>query len=133
MAVFDEAEHEGIELDPSGFHAWLLEGLDPDLAFRSWLETQSAATAHQREKRADLVAEFRSKSGTQPPWACLVEAQAQPYPDMLLRVLEHLARLGQQLRHGPHKQDRFLMMAAIVNLTEARQADTLELLVPTQM
>jgi hypothetical protein len=125
MNVYDQAEHEAILLEPQGQLRWFLAGLDPDLGFARWLQTQSSGTPGDKERRADLVAEFVSRSGTQAPWACLVEAQGQQQTDLLLRALEYLARLGQELRHGPHGRDRYLMMALILNLAEYVEEDTL--------
>ena len=43
MADFDQAERYAIKrLEPKGFLGWLLVGLDDDLVFTRWLETQLA-------------------------------------------------------------------------------------------
>jgi hypothetical protein len=119
--VYDQAERFAIKrLDPAGFLRWLLWGLDPDLVFYRWLETQLAPFPGEPDRRCDCVVEFVSASGTQPPWACLVEPQGQWQSVFLIRVLRYLLMLHEELRHGPHGQDRYLMMAGIVDLTEQK-------------
>jgi hypothetical protein len=62
------------------------------------------------------VAELVSVSGTQSPWACVVEPQGYPDALFLVRVLEYKLRCHQELRHGPYGNDRYPMMAAVLNL-----------------
>src|SRR5947209_243485 len=98
MARYDEAERYAIKrLNPRGFLLWLLAGLDPDLVFKRWLETQVAPLPGEPPLRSDCVAEFVSASGSQPPWACLVEAQGQPQAYFSVRVLSYLTVLHEEL------------------------------------
>jgi hypothetical protein len=97
---------------------WLCEGLEEDLQFARWLDTQTAPFPGEPDRRCDTVAEFVSRSGTQPPWACVVEPQAQQQADFVVRLFRYLLALYEELRHGPHDQDRYLMVGAIVNLSE---------------
>jgi hypothetical protein len=119
MGDFDKAERFAIKrLYPRDFLRWLLVGLDDDLVFSRWLETQPAPFPGEPDRRCDAVAEFVSRSGTQPPWACLVEPQGQWQASFLTRLLQYLLLLHDKLRHGPHGQDRYLMTAGIVNVCE---------------
>ena len=64
MNDFDKAERYAIKrLDPPGFLAWLLVGLDPDLEFWKWSETQAAPFPGEPDRRCDALALFRSRSG----------------------------------------------------------------------
>jgi hypothetical protein len=130
MGVYDQMERWAVKLDPVGLLLWLLFGLDEDLIFSRWLETQSPGGPGDPERRSDLVAEFVSRNGRQPPWACVIEAQGQREADLLARLLEYLFRLYRELRHGPHGQDRYLMMGAILNLEDYEQAGTLSMVPP---
>jgi hypothetical protein len=132
MAEYDQVEHIAIRLDAAGQMRWLVRGLHRDLSFARWLETQSSGAPGEKERRADLVAELVSQSGTQQPWACLVEAQGQREADLLLRALEYLARLGRELRHRPHGRDRYPMMAVILNLDDYVETDTLNWTPPVE-
>jgi hypothetical protein len=82
--------------------------------------------------RCDCVAGLRSRSGKQAPWACLIEAQAQPIPRMAVWVLVYLGLLHEDLRHGPHDQDRFQMMAAVLNLTDTTLSTAIDWLPPVK-
>jgi hypothetical protein len=131
MNDYDKAERFAIKrLDPAGFLLWLLVGLDSDLVFARWLETQPAPFPGEPDRRCDTVAELVSRSGGQAPWACLVEPQGQAQADFLVRVLLYLLLLHQELRHGPHGQDRYPMMAGIVNLTEGTLPSSLSWVPP---
>ncbi len=133
MNVYDQAERFAIKrLYSPGFLRWLLVGLDEDLVFSRWLDTQLAPFPGEPERRPDCVAEFVSRSGKQPPWVCLVEPQGQPQADFLARLLQYLMMLHQELRHGPYGQDRYLMMAGIVNLCEGPLQHELSWLPPGQ-
>jgi hypothetical protein len=117
--VYDKAERYAIKrLDPTGFLRWLLPGLDADLGFSRWLETQAAPFPGEPDRRCDCVAELSSRSDSQPPWACLVEPQGQWQSYFLTRVWQYVLTLHDELRHGPHGTDRYLMTAAVVDLCE---------------
>ena len=131
MSKYNEAELHAIkELDPHGYLRWQLPELDPDLVWYTWLESQVAPPAGLPFLRCDCVAGLRSRSGRQPPWACLVEAQAQPIPRLAVWLLVYLGLLHEDLRHGPHDRDRFQMMAAVLNLTDTTLATTIDWVPP---
>src|SRR5436309_98277 len=89
---------------------------------------QTKARAERGNRTVD--AELVSRSGTQPPWACLVEPQGQWEGSFLTRLLQYLLLLHDELRHGPHGQDRYLMMAGIVNVCEQPLQSALKWLPP---
>lgn len=63
MAEFDQAARFAVKIDPAGFLHWLLPGLDPDLLFTRWLETQTIPFPGQPDRRCDTVAELTHQSG----------------------------------------------------------------------
>lgn len=127
---YDQAARYAVKLDANGFLAWLLPGLDPDLRFARWLDTQTIPFPGDPDRRCDTVAELVHASGLGPPWGQVLEQQTRPDPEMLDRLLEYLARLRRELRHGPHGRDRYLIAAAVINLTGPPQPDGLEMVLP---
>jgi hypothetical protein len=131
MSKYNEAELHAIkELDPQGYLNWQLPELDPDLAWYTWLESQVAPPPGMPFLRCDCVAGLRSQSGSQPPWACLIEAQAQFIPRMAVWVMVYLGLLHEDLRFGPHDRDRFQMMAAVLNLTDTTLSTAIDWVPP---
>jgi hypothetical protein len=94
MNEYDPAARYAAKLDPPAFLSWLLAGLDPDLQFARWLDTQTIPFPGEPDRRCDTVAELVSASGTQPPWALVSEFQSRPDPDIGYRLLEYQGRLG---------------------------------------
>ncbi len=71
------AERHAIqEVEPEDQLQWLLEEVDDDLEFFGWQQTQVAPPPGVPQLRCDCVAGLHSRSGTQPPWACLIEGRA---------------------------------------------------------
>jgi hypothetical protein len=103
-------------LDPRGFLLWLLVGLE-ELVFNRWLDTQAAPFPGEPDRRCDTVAEMVSPGHAQPPWAVVVEPQAQWQAYFGVRLLQYELTLFDELRHGPHGQDRYPMAGAVVNLS----------------
>src|SRR5262249_60118656 len=102
----------------AGFLQGLRGGWAAPRPFPRWREARWAPSPGGRARRCDCVAELVSKWGSQPPWVCLVEPQGQGQPSFLVRVLQYLLGLHDELRHGPHGQDRYLMTAGIVNVCD---------------
>jgi hypothetical protein len=69
-----------------------------------------------KEINGDCVAGLRSASGTQPPWACLIEAQGQPLAGMAVWMTIYLGLLHNLLRFDG--RDPFQMMGVILNLSD---------------
>jgi len=114
MNVYDQAARFAVKLDADGFLRWLLSGMDADMRFRGWLDTQTVPMPGDPDRRCDTVAELAHGGGQAPPWAVVLEAQTRPDSDLPDRLLEYLARLRRELRHGPHGRDRYQLGAAEV-------------------
>lgn len=130
MSFYDQASRYAVKLDPPGFLSWLLVGLDPDLRFSRWLDSQTIPIPGDPDRRCDTVAELVHSSGTGPPWALVLELQTRPDPEILDRVLEYLARFRREIRHGPHGRDKYLLGAAVINLTGGVQGGSLDMALP---
>ena len=130
MSQFDQAARYAAKLDPPGFLRWLLSSLDPGLAFRGWLDTRTLPFPGEPDRTCDTVASLAQGTASDPLWALVIEFQAEPDPDMLDRLLEYLARVRRELRHGPQRRGKYAVVGALLNLTGAVQRDTLEMLLP---
>jgi hypothetical protein len=129
MADFDDAERHAIhEVAPADQLRWLLEEVDDDLEFFTWLQTQVAPPPGVPQLRCDCVAGLRSAGGTQAPWACLIEAQGQPLAGMAVWMTIYLGLLHNVLRYNG--QDRYQMMGVILNLSEGELSHTIDWSVP---
>jgi hypothetical protein len=129
MADYDDAERHALhEVEPADQLRWLLEDVDEDLAFFGWLQTQVAPPPGVPQLRGDCVADLRSRSGTQPPWACPIEAQGQPLPGMAVWMTIYLGLLHNLPRFDG--RDPFQMMGVILNLSEGELSHTVQWRVP---
>lgn len=128
--IYDRYSRFTVKLDPDGFLRWLLRRPDPDLRFRRWLESQPAARPGEPERRCDTVAELQHASGRAPPWALLIELQIGPDPDMLERLLEYLGRTRREVRYDPKTRDKYLVAAAVVNLSGVQAVPRLDMVLP---
>jgi hypothetical protein len=123
MAIPDQTARYTVKLEPGGCLRWLLEGVEPPLTFTRWLETQTIPFPGEPDRRCDTVAEMVPADGLGPPWAVVVEVQTRPDPDMPERLLEYMARLRRELRHGPHGRDRYPVAGVLVTLTGSGPAE----------
>jgi hypothetical protein len=129
MADFDDAERHAIhEVEPNDQLAWLLEEVDDDLVFFGWQPTQLSPPPGVPQLRCDCVAGLKSRKGTQPPWACLIEAQGQPLPGMAVWMMIYIGLLYDLLLY--EGRDRFQMMGVILNLSEGELSHTVHWPVP---
>jgi hypothetical protein len=128
--VYDQAARYAVKLDPGGSCRWLVPGLDPAIGFRQWLDTRTLPFPGQPDRTCDTVAALARAGEPSTPWALVIESQAEPDPDMLDRLLEYLARLRRELRHGPERRDKYQVVAAVLNLTGPVQPDLLEMSLP---
>jgi hypothetical protein len=129
MADYDDAERHALqEVEPEDQLRWLLEAVDEDLAFFGWLQTQLAPPPGVPQLRCHCVAGLRSRSGTQPPWACLIEAQGQPLAGMAVWMTIYLGLLHNLLRFNG--RDPFQMMGVVLNLSEGELSHTVNWRVP---
>src|SRR5689334_5670818 len=109
--MFDQAARFLIKLDPGGFLHWLIASLQGVLLFSRWRDTQTIPFPGEPDRRCDTVAELSSAEGTGPPWLLVLELQTRPDPDIAERLLEYLASLRRQVRHGPHGHDKYPVAA----------------------
>ena len=130
MNVYDQAARYASKGDPAGFLRWLIPGLPPGLAFRGWLDARTLPFPGEPDRICDTVAELLEPADPPVRWALATEFQAEPDPDMLDRLLEYLARLRRELRHGPKRRDKFHVAAALVHLTGPPCVDSLEMILP---
>jgi len=130
MNVFDQAARFAAKSDPAGFFRWLLPDSAPAPEFRGWLDARTLPWPGEPDRTCDTVAELLDPAGPAAPWALAVEFQAEPDPDMLDRLLEYLARLRRELRHGPGRRGKFRVAAALVQLTGPPTPDTLDMTWP---
>jgi hypothetical protein len=130
MNDYDQAARFAVKGDPAGFLRWLVPGLPPGLEFRGWLDARTLPFPGEPDRTCDTVAELFDPSEPSSRWALATEFQAEPDPDMLDRLLEYLARLRRELRHGPRRRDKFHVAAALVHLTGPRCVNTLDMTLP---
>lgn len=133
LGQFDQATRYAAKLDPPGFLRWLLSDLAPALAFRGWLDTRTLPFPGEPDRTCDTVAELAQGTTSDPWWALVIEFQAEPDPDMLDRLLEYLARVRRELRHGVERRGKYAVVGALLNLTGPVQSDTLEMTLPGRL
>jgi hypothetical protein len=130
VAELDQTARYALKVAPAEAIRWLLPGLDADLAFTRWLDTETIAFPGEPGRRCDTVAELVSHGGESAPWALVLEAEARPSPMILDRVLEYEARLLRRLRHGPHRRDRYLVAAVVIVLRGRKKELKLQMRLP---
>ena len=130
MNVYDQAARFAAKADPAGFLRWLVPGLPPGLEFRGWLDARTLPFPGEPDRTCDTVAELVDPSEPGARWALATEFQAEPDPEILDRLLEYLARLRRELRHGPGRRGRFRVAAGLVHLTGPPVAEALEMTLP---
>jgi hypothetical protein len=130
MNVFDQAARFLIQCNPLGFLLWLIRGLDQSLRFLGWLDTRAVPFPGGGDRTCDTVAELAGTSPGTHRWAVVVEFQAVSRAETLDRALEYVALLSRALRFGPQRQHRYAVVAAVVDLSGPRQADTVDMTLP---
>ncbi|MGL4552451.1 MAG: hypothetical protein ACRC33_14830 [Gemmataceae bacterium] len=130
MADLEDTARYAIKLDPGGTLAWLLPGLDQDLAFDRWLDTNLITYPGEPERHCDTVARLQSASGTQPPWAAVVEVEARPRKAIRVRLLEYLCRFLRRVRDGLNPRERYLAAGAVIVLTGRLRGVPLDMRLP---
>jgi hypothetical protein len=131
MAIFDQAARYLIKLEPAGFLHWLIAGLQGVLQFTRWQDTRTIPFPGEPDRHCDTVAELASVSGSGPPWLLVLEVQTRPDADIAERLLEYVARLRREVRHGPHGRDKYPVAAAVLHLSGNPSAEMLEMVLPT--
>jgi hypothetical protein len=130
MNPFDQSARFVAKADPAGLLRWLVPGLPVSLAFRGWLDTRTLPFPGEPDRVCDTVAELVDPADPSTRWALATEFQAEPDAQILDRLLEYLARLRRELRHGPRRRDKFRVAAALVQMTGRRPLDTLDMTLP---
>ena len=116
MDELDQTARYALKMAPAESLSWLVPDLDPDLAFRRWLDTETIAFPGEPKRRCDTVAELVSRGGSSPPWALVLEVEARLRSTILDRLLEYQLRVMRKLRHGPHRRDRYQVAGMLVLL-----------------
>ncbi len=128
--TFDQVARYLVKDEPSEFLAWVFPRLDPRLRFSRWLDAQSAPRPGEPDRRCDTIAELIDKDGTSPPWLAVLELFTRPDPDALDRIVEYLGRFRREIRHGPYQRDRYLIVAAMIFLTDSPAELLLDMTLP---
>lgn len=130
MNAYDQIVRYAAKADAAGFLRWLVPAFDPAPLLRGWLDTRTLPFPGEPDRVCDTVADLAHADDAAERWALVTEFQAEPNPEMLDRLLEYVARLRRELRHGPDRRGRYHVVAALVNLTGPPQPDTLEMALP---
>jgi hypothetical protein len=131
--VYDQAARYVIKLDPPGFFAWLSGVPQVTLTFRERLDTRTLPFPGDPDRTCDTVAALEEPGGTADLIAVVVEAQSEPHPDILERILEYLSRFRRELRHGPDRGRKYRVGGTVLNLTGPEQQDTLDAALPSEL
>src|SRR3954454_2141764 len=58
LGIYDQTARYTAKMDPPGLLRWLLPGVDPNLVFTRWLDTQTIPFPGGPDLRCDTVAEL---------------------------------------------------------------------------
>src|SRR5712691_11078080 len=130
MADLDATARYALKMRPAETVQWLVPGLDEDLGYRRWLDTTLIAFPGEPKRRCDTVAELVSRSGTEPPWALVLEVEARPRATMPARLLEYVARILRKKRHGPRRRDRYQVAAVLIYLSGRKKSFVMTMRLP---
>ncbi len=130
MGQHDQAARYTVKLDPVGHVRWLVPALEPHLTFAGWLDTHTIPFPGEPDRTCDTVARFANALDPRRPLAMVLECQTKPHPDMLERLLEYVARVRREIRHGRGRRGKYDVAAAVINLTGPVQPHVLEMPIP---
>jgi hypothetical protein len=131
--VYDQAARYLIKLEPPDFFAWLARLPQFSLIFREWLDTRTLPFPGVPDRTCDTVAALEEPGQGTEPIAYVVEAQSEPHPDMLERMLEYLSRFRRELRHDPGRSRKYRVGGAVLNLTGPEQQFALDEALPREL
>ena len=117
MADLEDTARYAIKENAEGTLRWLFPGLDADLAFDRFLDTNLITYPGETKRHCDTVARLRSRAGTQPSWALVLEVEARARRNILSRLLEYVARFLRKVRHGLSRGEDYQVGGAILVLT----------------
>lgn len=130
MADLEDTARFAIKLDGDGTLGWLLPGLDPDLKFDRWLDTNLVTYPGEPKRVCDTVARLESDADRQPPWAVVVEVEARPRRVIRVRLLEYICRLLRRVRDGLTERESYQTAGAVIVLTGRLRRARLEMTLP---
>ena len=130
MNVFDQSARYTAKADPAGFFRWLIPGVPAHLTFAGWLDARTLPFPGEPDRICDTVAELLEPAEPSARWALATEFQAEPDLEIVDRLLEYLARLRRELRHGPRHREKFRVVAGLVQLTGPAVTDHLDMTLP---
>ncbi len=116
MNAYDKASRYAAHLDAPGFLRWLLPDLPADVSFHGWLDTRTLPFPGEADRTCDTVACFHDEAAGD-WWAAPVEFRIEPDGEMFGRFLEFLGRLWRERRPAAEGAARYMVGAAVVNLT----------------
>jgi hypothetical protein len=130
MNPYDQSARFVAKADPAGFVRWLVPSLPDGLGFQGWLDTRTLPFPGEPDRTSDTVAELFDPAEPRVRWALVTEFQAEPDAEILDRLLEYLARLRRELRHGPRRRGKYRVAAALVHLTGSKSIGILDMTLP---
>jgi hypothetical protein len=117
MNDFDQAGRFEVKGYPQAHLAWLFPRAARVMRWSRWLDSQSAPRPGEPDRRCDTIAEMVHQDGLTHPRAVVIELFTQADAEALDRTGEYLWRFRRDLRHGPHGNDKYPFLAAMIFLT----------------
>src|SRR5262249_54382939 len=117
MNDFDQASRFQLKSYPQAHFEWLFPQASQVMRWSRWLDSQSAPRPGEPDRRCDTIAELVHWEGLTHPRALVIELFTQADAEALDRTGEYLWRFRRDLRHGPHGQDKYPFVAALLFLT----------------
>ncbi len=117
MNDFDQASRFQLKSYPDAHLDWLFPRAAKVMRWSRWLDAQSAPRPGEPDRRCDTIAELVHREGLSAPRVLVIELFTQADSEALDRTGEYLWRFRRELRHGPHAQDKYPFLAALLFLT----------------
>jgi hypothetical protein len=117
MNDFDQASRFQVKRYPDAHLEWLFPRTAQVMRWARWLDSQSAPRPGEPDRRCDTIAELVHREGRTHPRALVIELFTLADAEALDRTVEYLWRFRRDLRHGPHGQDKYPFLAALIFLT----------------
>jgi len=117
MNDFDQGSRFHVKNSPQAHLEWLFPRTARVMRWTRWLDSQSAPRPGESDRRCDTIAELVHREGLSHPRALVIELFTQADAEALDRTGEYLWRFRRELRHGPHGQDKYPFVAALIFLT----------------
>ena len=117
MTDYDQVSRRMAKLRPVALLQLLLTEFPLHLRYRGWVDARTITWPGDPERTGDVVAVLEALATAGPPWACALEFQLQPDPDMFGRLLVFLGLVWLEKRPDALPGSRYQLAAAVVNLT----------------